>query len=93
MKVWAWGQKEERWNEPKVGTLMPWGKAGLSNREDRGEGSEERPSYSPLRYHRVRAAMVRGEAEDMLQMFPLCPHRRASKSTEAKSCSTMTEAF
>lgn len=54
-------REAERKNEPTVGTLTHWGKAELSNSGVSGEGSEERTEYSPLLYHKRRAAKVKGE--------------------------------
>lgn len=48
----------ERMNDSNVGTPIPWGKAGLSNRGVKGEGSEDKTQHSPFLYHSLGAASV-----------------------------------
>lgn len=69
------------------------GKAGLSNKEDNGEGSEDRVEHKPLLYQSLREASVSGEGGGIRARSVLYPHRSARRSTGAKSCSMATEAF
>lgn len=71
----------------------PWGKVGLSNKEDTREGSEDRVEYRPLLYQILREASVSGDRVGRWASLFLYPHRRAHRSTKARSCSIVTEAF
>lgn len=86
------GHDDRRYG-PTLLAPIPWGRAGWSNSDVSGEGSEDSNNASPCLYHRCSAAVVSGEEVERRCSFCPYPHSSARRSGVERSCSTIVDAL